>query len=260
MKKCLDLLIVAILLSLVAHRCLAADLLILTFDKPSKPFVDSSPSNLLVTGGTKCDGMNGKGVKWSKATPRSPAGGGYAVFDGGSFLTVEGSESLVLLSDFTIRFWFKSPGIDRGVEAPFGRKYQYRMHPLRLGGDAPNDNLDIDFDDTDGGHGLWTYWLGGGNPFIWTDAGTIWTFTDNRWYHYWLVREKGIMTLYIGDEQRIYTLIGDAKETRKLGSPVAPVQIGRIYPFLSNVNLCWFGALDDIRIVNEALHPTGGCK
>lgn len=253
-------LMVALFFSLFSFRCLAEDLLILTFDHPFKRFRDSSPVNRQVTKVTTSEGsITGVGVKVSTTPPTSPAGGGYAVFDGGSYLQVKASPSLVLSGDFTIRFWFKSTGIDRGTA--FG-KYRYRMHPLKFGKDS-SDNLDITINDTDSnGRGLWTYWLGGGNPFIWTPEGTVNQFTDDRWYHYWLVREKGMLTLYIGDDQRSYTLIGTAKDKRTLGSPVSPLKVGSIgsWSLPPATCLCWLGALDDIRIANEALYPTGSCK
>jgi Concanavalin A-like lectin/glucanases superfamily len=250
--------LMAALLLIAVRASSATESLVITFDNPDQPFADTSGmGHLLVPGTVKEFNIHGRGVQWSNAAPQSPAGGGYGVFDGGSFLSTASSSDLVFQAgeDFTIRFWFRSSGVDRGARAG---KYRTRMHLFGIGLSL-HDNLEVNVDDTDsGGRGLWTYWRGGGNPFIWTPPGTVGQFTNGQWYHYWIVRKRGLLSLYVGDSQRKYTLIGQGVEAARLGSPDAPIYIGRISHSSSGsggITLCWLGALDDLRVTKGALHP-----
>lgn len=274
MRKYLVLRFASALLVIASQPCLAADVLQLTFDNSTVPFLDSSSLGHAVTGVKVIEQtpdlrIEGKGVKWSNAEPRSPAGGGYAVFDGGSFLEIPPKAASKFSEfvfpphqTFTLRFWFKSPGIDRG-ERLDGHPYRYRMHPFHMGQDL--NNLDITFDDNSyNGRGLLTYWRGGGGGPTITD-GRMFLFTDDRWHHYWLVREKigerWELNLYVGDENGKYTWIDGEYDDGQQGWPGAPIRIGCIQrpPYgndpLVITGLCWLGALDDIRISTEAIHP-----
>ena len=250
-------LLLAVLLS--CEPLLAADMLLVTFDDPSQPFIDHSSAVHTVNRGVFSEGgRTGTGVQWSDNSPRSPAGGGYAVFDGGSFLEVEPTEDLVFSAgeDFTIRFWFRSPGIDRG---PAYGVYRNRMEVMgfgRIPNNATGTNLDADFDDPDAsGQGHWTYWTGGGHRSIRSGAGTVGRYTDNRWYHYWLVRESGRLTLYIGDTNSTYTRLGSFVDDTTIGSSTGPNYFGRA-PATFLRPFGWLGAIDEIQIMDVALHPT----
>ena len=63
------------------------------------------------------------------------------------------------------------------------------------------------------------------------------------------------MTLYIGDEDLNYTLIGATLDNEEIGSPTGPNYFGRASDnFISEFG--WLGALDGVRIGDRAVHPT----
>ncbi|MDX1996337.1 MAG: LamG-like jellyroll fold domain-containing protein [Thermoanaerobaculia bacterium] len=253
-------LFLVIALALCSEPGFGDEALVINFDNPAAPFFDSSPEQHAVI--IKSLFTAGQ-VLWSDAAPRSPAGGGYGVFDDTAYLLALAPPEFVFPAhgDFTIRFWFRSSGIRRGLA--YAEKYRTRMHPLSLGvlSDAKQENLEFDFDEFDGGWGLLTYWNGGGaSPAI----GTHDDLTDDRWRHVWLVRETvgatSTLSLYVGDDQLNYTLIGSRVENTKMGSLGAPVRIGCLWDPPNSLGtaptgLCWVGSLDDVRISREAIHP-----
>ena len=67
------------------------------------------------------------------------------------------------------------------------------------------------------------------------------SFAGARRQHFWLVREKGVLTLYVSDDQRSYRKVGELPVTTRIGSLGRP------------------GAMNDVRIANEAIHPNSSC-
>lgn len=257
------LLLVPVAAASTAH---AAEVLRIPFDDPAAPFLDHSPSAHPLTLGTFNEGpIVGQGVAWSDASP-SPAGGGYAVFDGGSYIELPASEDFFFaayedLEDFTIRFWFRSSGIDRG--AAFGN-YRYRQHALGFGviGNSGTSelgyNLDAAFDDPNsGGRGIWTYWKGGGSHHVRTAPGTSGLFTDGQWHHYWLVGRDGRISLYVGDGLD-YALVDATLETDWIGSPNEPNYLGRGTRF-QWYYFGWQGDLDHVEVLTHAEYPFQLC-
>jgi MYXO-CTERM domain-containing protein len=236
-------------LLLASSSANAQDTLILGFNDALNPFVDTSSSAHAVQLITFTDGpIVGGGVTWSDVDP-SPAGGGYAVFDGGSALELPASEefSYTADEDFAIRYWFRSSGVNRGVA--YG-KYRTRMHSLRFGVGTSN-NLDVDHDDPDsGGRGLWAYWNGGGTPQLWTDAGTLGIHTDGEWHQLWLTRVSGVLSMYIREVNGEYELVDSETAAVAMGNVLGANYIGS-----ADQRLGFVGHIDQVEFDHATVEP-----
>ena len=248
----------SVVASSVGRAQSVSDTLFLTFDDPLAPFFDASPHHHAVASHVLLDDPDfpGAGVQWSNAAP-SPAGGGYAVFDGGSYLEIPASPVFEYAGDedLTLRFWFRSPGIDRGAD--FGH-YRNRQHAMGFGkspdGVTDTDNLDIDFDDPDVWYqpDLWVYWSGQGSNQLITPNPRR-PLTDDAWHQLYLVREDGAIRVVVRDALgNIEYDIGPVASAGTLGSAIGKNFIGRgarTSSALSDLaGMLWLGAIDDVRL------------
>lgn len=241
---------------LCLHTAFAADLLSLDFDDPSAPWADASPNDVVLTPTTFTEwGFTGTGVTVDTTTP-TPGGGDAAYFDGGSALAMGPEPGLILpfSQDFTLSFWFRSPGIVRPSPTQGAR-----MHPIGFFGPGASKALNVALDEGSS-NGVWVYWNGGGTPGIRSGANTEGLYTDDSWHQMFLTRDSGVVTLYVRHTDGAVDTIGSTNSNASIGhaDPDAISYVGRVGIDLGPTILGYKGWLDDLSLVDVAIHPVAG--
>lgn len=200
----------------------------------------------------------------------SPDGANAALFAGG-WLDITPSDPS-FASDFlfaanqnlTVTFWFRSAGNDAyGHEyepTPSLDRYADRMHALGLG--SATNNLDVDFGDEDlvatdsSETGCWTYFGGDGEHQVVDPTNSRDFYLDNRWHRYTLVRDSGLVTVYVDQLAFGPTAYADALGS---DSPTARNYIGRASVLTHNMvggdPFPWFGYIAGVRVFDQSLPP-----
>jgi len=173
------------------------------------------------------DGTAFNGAAFSK---NGKIGAAYH-FDGiNDYISVLPQSEFGFPSDFTISFWEKA-------QTSF-----LRMEIFTLGSWQTSDNINFDLDDS--GTGLWTYWNGGGWPYICT--GVSGQYTDGQWYYLTLARTGPIVSLYVNGE-----LIDWLEDGSPMGTATGFLNIGCQNP----AGFFFNGFLDEIQISKTSRNP-----